>query len=224
MKHTLLPLTLGLIMAIYVGNDALAKKGDDTEPREQEVVIDFRGNPLHSTSGDCVVTKWKLPYKAHNICYHEPETTKIVPITEEFRTAEHPIPSFEPRTYRLPFVIVHFPFDSTELTADAQMILNRLVKQVRNSGKVLGGKISGYTDSIGSDSYNKELSRKRAERVIRYLKHKGVDTSNIDVENKGKKYSVTKCNQSLPRKVLIACLAKDRQVEVEIEVRKDRMQ
>ena len=49
-------------------------------------------------------------------------------------------------------------------------------------------KVIGYTDSIGSDSYNLELSLKRAETVSEYLITKGIiSKSRIDFYGKGNK-------------------------------------
>jgi OOP family OmpA-OmpF porin len=42
-------------------------------------------------------------------------------------------------------------------------------------------KIEGYTDSIGSESYNLELSRKRAQAVADYLISQGIDNGRLQV-------------------------------------------
>jgi outer membrane protein OmpA-like peptidoglycan-associated protein len=45
--------------------------------------------------------------------------------------------------------------------------------------------ISGHTDSRGSDSYNMQLGKKRANNVAKYFTDRGVATSNIAIESKG---------------------------------------
>ena len=42
-------------------------------------------------------------------------------------------------------------------------------------------RIEGYTDSIGSESYNMELSRKRAQAVANYLISQGIDATRLMV-------------------------------------------
>jgi OOP family OmpA-OmpF porin len=75
---------------------------------------------------------------------------------------------------------------------------------------------TGYTDRIGSDKYNDRLSLRRAQAVKSYLVSKGIEANRIYTEGKGKRNPVTTgCNQK-NRKQLIACLAPDRRVEVEV--------
>ncbi|MDR5814229.1 MULTISPECIES: outer membrane protein OmpA [unclassified Caballeronia] len=76
---------------------------------------------------------------------------------------------------------------------------------------------TGYTDRIGSDAYNNRLSLRRAQAVKAYLVSKGIESNRIYTEGKGKRDPVTggKCQQK-NRKQLIACLAPDRRVEVEV--------
>ncbi|KMY85777.1 Outer membrane protein A precursor [Candidatus Paraburkholderia calva] len=75
---------------------------------------------------------------------------------------------------------------------------------------------TGYTDRIGSDKYNDRLSLRRAQAVKAYLVSKGIEANCVYTEGKGKRNPVTTgCNQK-NRKQLIACLAPDRRVEVEV--------
>ncbi|MGN6652384.1 outer membrane protein OmpA [Trinickia sp.] len=75
---------------------------------------------------------------------------------------------------------------------------------------------TGYTDKIGSDKYNDRLSLRRAQAVKAYLVSKGVPANKIYTEGKGKRNPVkTDCAQK-NRKALIACLAPNRRVEVEV--------
>ena len=75
---------------------------------------------------------------------------------------------------------------------------------------------TGHTDRIGTVAYNDRLSMRRAQAVKAYLVSKGVPADRIYTEGKGKRNPVTTgCNQK-NRKALIACLAPDRRVEVEV--------
>ena len=77
----------------------------------------------------------------------------------------------------------------------------------------------GYTDRIGSDAYNKKLSVRRADAVKAYLvKQKGIDADRVFVDGKGEANPVTgdTCKGNKKTKALVACLAPDRRVEVEV--------
>ena len=76
----------------------------------------------------------------------------------------------------------------------------------------------GHTDRIGSDSYNKALSERRATSVKNYLVSKGIDAKRIYTEGKGESQPVTgtACDNVNERSALISCLQPDRRVEVEV--------
>jgi OOP family OmpA-OmpF porin len=81
--------------------------------------------------------------------------------------------------------------------------------------------VTGHTDRIGTQAYNQKLSERRADAVRDYLVSKGVAKDKIETLGMGKTQPVpgVVCNQPYPkeRKALIACLAPDRRVEVEVK-------
>ncbi len=64
---------------------------------------------------------------------------------------------------------VRFGFDSSELSDEARGMLDELAAGLREGNENVYIEIQGHTDSTGSDDYNLELGRKRAEAVQRYL-------------------------------------------------------
>ena len=71
---------------------------------------------------------------------------------------------------------LEFAFDSAELSINDMVQLDALVPILKNPKiSFIGGKIDGYTDSTGSDSYNMGLSKRRADSVYKYLESKGVN-------------------------------------------------
>jgi outer membrane protein OmpA-like peptidoglycan-associated protein len=78
---------------------------------------------------------------------------------------------------------VTFKFDSPVLTNEAMSKLDDIAGQVSSSGYVV--EIQGFTDSIGSENYNLELSERRAESVLRYLVGKNVPLYRISIVGLG---------------------------------------
>ena len=78
----------------------------------------------------------------------------------------------------------------------------------------------GHADRIGGDSYNLQLSKRRADAVRAYLVGKGIDAGRIRAEAKGEGMAVTgdACKNMGPdsrtNQKLIECLQRDRRVEV----------
>lgn len=73
---------------------------------------------------------------------------------------------------------VLFDFDKDELTSQAIIQLEEVYKLLRKN-RAMYMEISGFTDIIGPDGYNLDLSKRRASRVIEYLKTKGIDESRL---------------------------------------------
>ena len=69
---------------------------------------------------------------------------------------------------------LEFGFDSAELSINDMVQLDALIPVLTNPKvSFIGGKIDGYTDSIGSEAYNMGLSQRRADAVMEYLESKG---------------------------------------------------
>jgi outer membrane protein OmpA-like peptidoglycan-associated protein len=71
-----------------------------------------------------------------------------------------------------------FGFDQSDLSAEATENLNKLVT-VLNTYPDTNIELQGHTDSKGSESYNQNLSEKRAGTVSQYLASQGINTSRL---------------------------------------------
>jgi OOP family OmpA-OmpF porin len=112
-----------------------------------------------------------------------------------------------------------FDFDKAVLKPEGKAaidadVINKL-KDVQKLELVL---VTGHTDRIGSQAYNQKLSERRANAVRDYLVSKGVAKDKIETLGMGKTQPVpgVKCEMK-DRKALIACLAPNRRVEVEVK-------
>ena len=81
--------------------------------------------------------------------------------------------------------LVLFDFNKYEVKNKVKRSLNTLAKALEENPDIRI-KIDGYTDFIGSEGYNLELSVKRAKAIKNYLVDRGVKSSNISIEGYGK--------------------------------------
>jgi len=104
-----------------------------------------------------------------------------------------------------------FNFDSFQLTHLAKDQLDSVVYVLKQypSIKIL---LNGYTDNVGSDNYNLNLSKNRADKVLRYLVKKGINKKNIVINFFGEKFPTDNNLTSKGRKL-------NRRVELKIEIK-----
>lgn len=104
------------------------------------------------------------------------------PVVAQQAARPAPPPPRVPQVYTAE---VHFSFDRHSLDAKAKQAIEQLLKQV---GQSLGSAdivVEGYTDSIGTDTYNARLSSRRASAVRDYLVSKGASPALVAVSGKG---------------------------------------
>jgi len=72
----------------------------------------------------------------------------------------------------LAFEEIHFDFDKSTLKPEAQTILKRNIRILKDNpdAKV---RIAGYTSASGTEEYNRKLSERRAKAVEDYLVNEG---------------------------------------------------
>ncbi len=88
---------------------------------------------------------------------------------------------------------VHFHFDSAKLTDADKTKLNTIVTRLKQEASSAQLRVTGHTDSVGSDAYNQKLSDKRAHSVVEYLISNGIPRSSF--------VSVTGAGESKPVRI-----------------------
>jgi len=79
---------------------------------------------------------------------------------------------------------INFEFNKDTLTGPARDTLNEIAGTLRGQ-RELYVEIGGHTDSIGSPQYNRNLSQRRADSVMRYLVGQGVEASHLTARGYG---------------------------------------
>ena len=173
-------------------------------------VDDSQSSVVRTGYGDCVHTqRWSIP---NAIAECEPE---IVAARDKVDVAAVEVVV---RTERQPIRLKSdalFGFDSAELTDNGKASLEQMLGSITAADlqekKI---QVNGYTDRIGPDAYNLELSRRRAAVVHDYLVSKGVVPSFIEVQGLGNADPIVECSGERGA-ALIDCLAPNRRTEIE---------
>jgi outer membrane protein OmpA-like peptidoglycan-associated protein len=188
-------LVAGLII-IACGNYAKAEDSRD-------VVRDERHNIIKNTFNNCVLTQWA---NASNPCGGG-----------EVASA----PAAEPRVFDLnsrEARTIYFDFDKYKIKAGELDKLDSLADALKSEENLRGVHIVGYADRLGSEEYNQALSQKRAQEVEAHLREQGyLGETKADTRWLGESEPITQCPENMSRKEKIACLQKDRRVEVELD-------
>lgn len=78
------------------------------------------------------------------------------------------------------FAPVSFEFEKAQITAEAAEVLNNLYEYLSASENAKL-EIHGHTDSKGSETYNIELSKRRASAAMTYLRNKGIKSNRMKI-------------------------------------------
>ena len=113
-----------------------------------------------------------------------------------------------------------FDYDKAILKPEGKAAIDReVIAKLKDAGPIKTMLVTGHTDRLGSQQYNQKLSEKRAEVVKGYLVSKGVPVDKIETMGAGKTQPATgvpKCDDKLPKKKLIECLAPHRRFTIDV--------
>jgi len=214
---------LASALAILAGGAALIAAGVASAQTKDGHWTQGVGGPVWKNgSGQC----WKLTSWTPAMAIEECDPDLVS------RTAPPPPPPLAPRSAAKPAAkpapkavvltsTVHFPLGGAKLDKTAMLRLDTdIIAKLPTLGELAFANVNGYTDRLGSAQFNQKLSERRAAAVRAYLVSKGMDGSKIEVTgygktNMGSAQPFASCNQK-DRKQLIACLAPNRRVEVEV--------
>lgn len=166
----------------------------------QDVARDKYGNPIRISNGDCLRTNVQTKT--------DPCQTSLKVVQRDIIIEE--IMGMEER-------VIYFDFDSSELKEPEKGKVEA-VADALHKHNIKAVKIAGYTDKIGSDGYNYNLSQKRANAVKRYLdSFVKLSSSIVEIRGQGKSHQIKDCSGIADRAELIECLAPNRRVEIEVD-------
>lgn len=94
---------------------------------------------------------------------------------------QFPLPSLS-----IPVLVrnVFYEFDKADLTPESTEALDRLARLLTENSHITI-ELAAHTDHRGSEAYNLNLSQRRAESVVRYLKGKGIASDRLTAKGYG---------------------------------------
>ena len=104
---------------------------------------------------------------------------------------------------------LYFDYDSDKILPNSYAEIQRLMLFLKQN-KNIKIKIVGHTDNQGSNAYNLDLSRRRAEALMNALIQKGISADRLIAEGKGSTQPITTNDTEEGR-------AQNRRVEVIIQ-------
>ncbi len=84
---------------------------------------------------------------------------------------------------------IYFRFNDYAIPDSSKAGLDNLIEAMKQYPDI-NLEITGHTDSIGNQEYNKRLSSKRAQSVITYLKKNGIPEDRMTLDAKGEDYPI----------------------------------
>jgi OOP family OmpA-OmpF porin len=167
----------GLVVAAAFAPAAMAQ-----DAKNQGYLVDMNGNVVTAAgAATCVRTSDWTPARAAaaaacqqctpDLCPKPPAAKPAPAPKPEAKPAPKPKPEAKPAAkpkpeyanVELKIELQGIAFNKTELTADNKKELDEfLAKEVKPLATIGAFIITGHTDRIGSDKYNKKLSEKRA--------------------------------------------------------------
>jgi len=215
----------GLIMAINAASlPALAASDIQAPPMASRYLHDTRGIISRTPYGLCWRTGDWTPADAVLGCDGElappivkataPEIAPPTPLV-----AATPIAELAPQRCDFSLTLDSdeaFFFNSAALNPPAKIRLDaEVLGKLNDCSTIERIAIVGHTDRMGSSQYNQKLSEKRANAVAAYLHGKNISAT-IAPSGAGHTQPIKICSNSLPRPQLIACLAPNRRVAIEV--------
>lgn len=195
-----------LVLGNFLTDDEMTRH---RRPKSQKVTycVDELSVKKIGDSAMCVPTKEVQQWLAGRL-RHTPNPYEE-PIVKKVVAPPPAAPVAEPRIDTLVLQDVLFKFDSGSLTPAASQVLDTIVAKLqRKPYKKI--RVEGHTDSLGTASYNLDLSGRRANSVMQYFIMKGMDTNLIHAEGKGESHPVATNRSDEGRK-------RNRRVEILVE-------
>jgi outer membrane protein OmpA-like peptidoglycan-associated protein len=171
-----------------------AAKSDDArvaagQSERDQIMLSARTREVQNAKAATNVALDQRDQAAQNAAAAQQEAARLQAEVDQLKATP------TPRGLVLTLGDVLFDTGRAELNPGAGRKLDQLA-QFLNEHKDRLVQIDGFTDSVGTDAYNEDLSRRRADAVKSALLSRGVDSARIGTVGYGKAYPVATNNES----------------------------
>ncbi len=129
------------------------------------------------------------------------------------------IPKVERITLQAGALFKFNKFSKADLLPQGIVEMDQAIAKLKNYKKLIGIKLTGHTDRLGTDKYNYPLSINRAQTVKDYFVAAGIDAAKISFEGLASTTPVKACDPKTDKtlrtdKALQDCLQPNRRVDI----------
>ena len=172
--------------------------------REDNTVVQCQYQVQYDSHMRVKATYWKDPGCARFLERPQPPAPAPQPVAQHF-------------TLQAGALFLFNRSGAADILPQGRIELDRLAGYLQSHYRTINSvTITGYTDRIGSDSYNRRLLQARAEAVRDYLVAHGVRADSMPTIGMGKANPVTTNCPAGHSAAVIQCLAPDRRVTVDV--------
>jgi OOP family OmpA-OmpF porin len=192
------------LVSFSLAPTAFAASADDAAYNKDD-------KPVVDSLGHCVRTKWM---GAEDPCAPAPTPKPVAVAKPAPAPAPAPVPVLANITREQ--LTIYFDFNSAKLTTESVAKLNVITDIINKASQITEVKIHGFTDQLGTTSYNDALANKRAAAVKSYIDSRArLKSNDADIRGLGKSSPEASCASVKKRAAKIACMKTERRVEVE---------
>lgn len=98
------------------------------------------------------------------------------------------------RKARVTFVLnnIYFDYDKDEINAQSAKELDKIVEILNDNPDITLVEMASHTDSVASNSYNLDLSQRRAQSTVNYLMRRGIDSKRLTAKGYGEEKPIAR--------------------------------
>lgn len=185
------------VISDYLTKEVLEAEIEIVDNEANKVIATFKSN---SATGKYLVSlpagkNYGIAVKKDEYLFHSENFD--IPKTAAFQTVEKNV-ELKKLSVGSKIVLrnIFFDLDKATLRPQSTAELNRLIK-LMNDVPTLKIELGGHTDSRGSDSYNQQLSEKRAQAVVDYLTKAGISADRLKYAGYGETQLVNGCSNGV---------------------------